>query len=275
MNLLTRLRMGPRLMAAFGIVAALLTVVAAVAVVSSRSQTAASRDIAERMNLMHDVDELKFGSADFNGWQTAYAFDVARGARGAATDGAPSRRSFLEAAEAFGATLDRLQRRDLTSEQQAALARAKTAYDEFMRVDAEIFALYRRGDAPSRARADALVLGREIELFQSITEEVDTLVTSVTAQGDAAVKAAAATGRQAQIVVFAVAAAALLAAMLLAFLLTRSVTRPLIRVKEAAGRAAEGDLTVRVDATAKDEIGELGRSFDAMIASMRQVVGQV
>ncbi|MBC8419389.1 MAG: methyl-accepting chemotaxis protein [Desulfobacterales bacterium] len=53
------------------------------------------------------------------------------------------------------------------------------------------------------------------------------------------------------------------------------VLKPLNAVSEAAHKLANFDLAVSINATTKDEIGELLRAIDGMAASFRNVVGQV
>jgi methyl-accepting chemotaxis protein len=53
--------------------------------------------------------QVKFRSADFNGWQTAYALDMVLGNE-AATEEGGSRPAFLAAADAFKKELDALSR---------------------------------------------------------------------------------------------------------------------------------------------------------------------
>ncbi len=66
-----------------------------------------------------------------------------------------------------------------------------------------------------------------------------------------------------------------LAGVLLGFFISRSVTRPLGRAVEAANRLSEGDLTVRIEASGKDETGQLLQSMQNMIAKLSQVVTDV
>jgi PAS domain S-box-containing protein len=58
----------------------------------------------------------------------------------------------------------------------------------------------------------------------------------------------------------------------------RRVLLPLARFQETVRSVAGGDLTVRVASTAKDELGELSRTFDAMavvmVADLRQQVAE-
>ncbi|HDZ91902.1 MAG TPA: methyl-accepting chemotaxis protein [Deltaproteobacteria bacterium] len=53
------------------------------------------------------------------------------------------------------------------------------------------------------------------------------------------------------------------------------VLRPLKQVSEVAHKLSEFDLTVGINTTRKDEIGDLLRAIDEMAASFREVVGQV
>ncbi len=51
-------------------------------------------------------------------------------------------------------------------------------------------------------------------------------------------------------------------------LLARRVTRPLIRLRTAAGRLAAGDIATRLNLTRHDEVGDLGRAFDQMAMAL-------
>ncbi|NOX93062.1 MAG: HAMP domain-containing protein [Gammaproteobacteria bacterium] len=64
-------------------------------------------------------------------------------------------------------------------------------------------------------------------------------------------------------------ALALLTGILLAFSFTRSIVPPIQRLMSAAGRVAEGDLNAEVMVTSRDEIGQLGNSFNTMVNHLR------
>lgn len=63
----------------------------------------------------------------------------------------------------------------------------------------------------------------------------------------------------------------LLAATLIAFVLSRSLTRPLMKVTRAARQIAEGSLNVTVDVSSKDEIGDLADNFNQMSREISRV----
>ena len=62
---------------------------------------------------------------------------------------------------------------------------------------------------------------------------------------------------------------------LLAWFLTRSITGPVIEALSVANRLADGDLTVRIDATSKDETGQMLQAMQNMITKLSQVVADV
>ncbi|BCO25226.1 hypothetical protein MIZ03_0086 [Rhodoferax lithotrophicus] len=71
------------------------------------------------------------------------------------------------------------------------------------------------------------------------------------------------------------AAAAIVLGALLAWVLTLSITRPVTEALNVANRLAEGDLTVRIDATSKDETGQMLHAMSNMITKLSQVVADV
>ncbi len=60
------------------------------------------------------------------------------------------------------------------------------------------------------------------------------------------------------------------AALLLGLVLVRQITGPLRRLKMAAHHIANGDLSQRVPAASRDEIGELAQSFNSMAEALAQ-----
>jgi methyl-accepting chemotaxis protein len=67
----------------------------------------------------------------------------------------------------------------------------------------------------------------------------------------------------------------LLLATLFAWHFARRFTRPLVDVAGAARRVADGDLTTRVTPSGTAELQELGGSFNAMVASLERLHGQI
>ena len=56
----------------------------------------------------------------------------------------------------------------------------------------------------------------------------------------------------------------LVLALAISFIISRTLTKPILRIEKATKRIAEGDYSVRVDVGAKDEIGSLAESVNYM-----------
>jgi signal transduction histidine kinase len=67
-----------------------------------------------------------------------------------------------------------------------------------------------------------------------------------------------------------VTASTLTAVMLIAFFLSASISRPILELDAVAARAASGDMDQQIDLGLRDELGTLARSFDTMLANLRE-----
>ncbi|NOS62882.1 MAG: HAMP domain-containing protein [Nitrosarchaeum sp.] len=57
---------------------------------------------------------------------------------------------------------------------------------------------------------------------------------------------------------------------IIAFILSKSMSRPLIKLKNAANQVASGDFHIRTNITTRDEIGELSYAFDSMTEKLQR-----
>ncbi|MCJ8320132.1 MAG: ATP-binding protein [Colwellia sp.] len=64
----------------------------------------------------------------------------------------------------------------------------------------------------------------------------------------------------------------LIISLIICWLLARSLTKPLLTIKNSATRIGDGDLSIRVESIAKreDELGELAKSFNQMAEKLEQ-----
>jgi two-component system sensor histidine kinase YesM len=64
-------------------------------------------------------------------------------------------------------------------------------------------------------------------------------------------------------------------AFLLSFLLASSVAKPVIELESLMSRAETGDFSTRFEGDETDDVGRLGRSYNAMISEIRNLIGLV
>jgi methyl-accepting chemotaxis protein len=69
--------------------------------------------------------------------------------------------------------------------------------------------------------------------------------------------------------------AALIIANVIGYFVSRSIARPIVKLGETARAVAEGDLTVAVNVSSKDEVGALAGNFNIMVAEMRRMIEEV
>ena len=277
MGFLANVKVGVRLAVAFGLVAVLLLVTVVIGVSSVSSQGRSSDTLAEANTLTRDALQVKFRSADFNGWQTAYAFDVFRGAPGAALDTGESRKAFLDLVASFRTELARLQHDPLTRSQRALSSEISSQFDQFMTLDQRIIADYRTGTPAAVASANQLVLADEITIFQKLASATDKLVGSVKHQSAAAAADSSSTASSAKSLMVVMGIVALGMAVACAVVITRSIVRPLrgLGTRLADIADGDGDLTARVDEHRHDELGDVGRDFNRFVAKMQDSVASI
>lgn len=264
--------MRSRLLAGFGVLVVLLCAVGGAGLAATAQLSADAARVAEAQSLTADAGTAKYRTADFNGWQTAYAFDIARGVAGATSDEGTSRQAFLASAAAFRADLERLHGHLLPADQELDLTAASAAFEEFLNVDQEVIAKYRSGTAVARAQADTLVLGREIEVFKRASAAIDRLTADVAAHASQEIAAANASATLARNQIVAVGLAAVALAVALAVLITRSVTQPVDELVPVLDGVAAGDLTGQIPAGGRDEITVMSVALARATGAMREAI---
>ncbi|GAA0498149.1 hypothetical protein Ade02nite_53260 [Paractinoplanes deccanensis] len=275
MGMLANIKIGVRLGAAFTGVCVCMVIALAIGLWGQNSAEHATETLAEAADMRADAQTAKFRTADFNGWQTGYAFDTLRGVENATSDTVGQRKNFLASTAAFEEDLATLRADHLSDPEQGAVAAAEQAFGEFMEVDEQVIALYRQGTASAANQANDLVSGRALELMDEIISAIDELTAlTTTAAADAQAEATAAANTARTFMVVAGILALALAA-LLAFVVTRSITRPLGATVATLRSVAGKDLTVRAPEGGRDELATMGcamnRTLEVLLDTFNRI----
>jgi signal transduction histidine kinase len=155
-----------------------------------------------------------------------------------------------------------------TSTQRQAVADATTAFEDYRAIVAEERALLARGN---RARALRLVegevsarAGRVEEALERVARETDIVAQKALAE---TMRLERRTWRWVMTGLGAAAGLALAGTGIVAFRMTRSLRR----LSVATRAVADGSFSAPIAIRARDEVGELARSFNAMVQQLRQV----
>ncbi|HKV13269.1 MAG TPA: methyl-accepting chemotaxis protein [Thermoanaerobaculia bacterium] len=119
--------------------------------------------------------------------------------------------------------------------------------------------------ARSRASVD--------EQFKDLLARLESLTAANRDEMTSAFAEARESQRLAILEITLVTVASILVLSALSYFLIRSLTRPLANAAEVAGRLAHGDLSVKIQARADDEIGALSRSMERMVGYFREMAG--
>jgi methyl-accepting chemotaxis protein len=276
--LLRRFSIRARLIALAVLPLVLIVIVALVAVLGFSSDTSASEKAAAAADIANDAQSLQYQTADYNGWQTAYAFDVARGVKGAAEDTGDSRKAFLVSGQEVQRKLDLLKANtDLSADETANLAKVEAAITAFNDVDKDVIANYRTGTASSIDKANQLVLTSEITNYNAAASNLQKLVDSTTASLKASVADAAASANRNKVIVISVVLLGIILVGLIVLAVIRSITAPLVGLRSRLSDIADGDgdLTARVDEEGNDEVAEISVLFNRFIGQIADIIGRV
>ena len=183
---------------------------------------------------------------------------------------------FAPAVKATSATISELQKElealAASDEEKAQLAKVAAARKAYLDAREATTALHAKGDADA---ARQQLNGAVLPAVKAYLGEQQAFVELQVQLADRRRQAQA--EARAQSLVFAgLTLALMLTGMAIGgLLLVRSIVRPLRAAAEVSRRIGHGDLTVHVDTSRRDEVGELMTAVAGMRDSLRHLVGQV
>ncbi|MDN0077002.1 methyl-accepting chemotaxis protein [Crenobacter sp. SG2303] len=127
----------------------------------------------------------------------------------------------------------------------------------------------------NKAEALTLANGESKRAYDAVGSGIDKLVQINNDGGHAASAHGDALYASARIAIIGVLIGALVIGLLLALFISRIISRPLNIAARVAGQLAEGDLTAKIDATSKDETGQVLASMQSMIGKLSQTIGEI
>ncbi|MDY7230576.1 methyl-accepting chemotaxis protein [Hyalangium rubrum] len=123
--------------------------------------------------------------------------------------------------------------------------------------------------------AHVFIRGRSRQLFEGAAATLESLRDVNEKESFDAEVAARATYEEGRAWILSALGASVGVGFLLCLFLARLISRPLVEAVKVADRIAEGDLTMRIEATGQDETGRLLNAMREMIRRLAQVIGEV
>jgi methyl-accepting chemotaxis protein-1 (serine sensor receptor) len=163
-------------------------------------------------------------------------------------------------------------------QEDVALAQAKDLLGQFLKAHAAMGDKYREGlEAFKASGFDAKKIDAGLKgLEDAPTDLIEEIVDLLREEARAAVAGArAGSARSLEISLALIVTATLAALLACSVLLVRAVVRPLAYAMRVTERVAEGDLTVQVDASSRDETGRLLQGLRAMRDGLAEAVALI
>lgn len=161
----------------------------------------------------------------------------------------------------------------LNDADKSRLAEIKQLYDAYAKASDKALAAMKSGNT---ADAQAIHFGDE----RTVRKQVETLVSDMIASFSSELDGDQADRKAEQdnelLLMILICTVSVIVAIVIGLLLSRSITRPLAAADRQMKEIADGhgDLSRELKADAKDEIADLARTFNRMIANLRGILSQ-
>lgn len=263
MSWVSNLTIGRRLGAAFGVILVLTLVLGVQSVRSLRSIDAA---------YSHQLDVTGAQLGAVGQMRGDFGNEVAAALRFQITENPVDADAFRAASAEVAKDIATVTGTTQTPEGRARMA---TISDQHTALAAIYERTIRLRTAGRHRAAEQIILTSAPQARKALNESIDGFITLRDKLN--ATKSAELTASANRTVMMAVGllVACLAIGVGLALVITRSIVRPLNSLRELAGAAAEGDLTVTADARGRDEIASVSGSFNTMLGAMRTAVASV
>ncbi|RLM57574.1 methyl-accepting chemotaxis protein [Halobellus sp. Atlit-31R] len=256
-----RLDVGPKLVLAFILVAALVAVTGFVGYDAVGAVDDEAHVIAE--------DGKKVDAST----QLVVAIEQQRAAvQTARLDEPGARESFREATAHFDAAAARLEDTHLSAGQQERFSQLRSQHRTYTELGEEFFEAKSAGNA-----ARAAEKASEMESLRTgMEEEARSIRTTAQQDMDSQVALADQTTRRAQLEIVGLTIAAFAFAVVVGLFVSQRITRPVSQLSEAAIAASEGDLDTEIDEHPEsDELGRMVEAFQTLQGNLRGVVDEL
>ncbi|MBB6282249.1 methyl-accepting chemotaxis protein [Geobacillus subterraneus] len=184
-----------------------------------------------------------------------------------------SRENFEKAHEEYRKTSEKLAASVTQETTKQLLADLDLLEQQFYALGQKAFELKAQGK-PEQYTALVMTTGRDITT--QFDQKINQFVASQQQEVDQASHDASASAAAVRRLIVIVGVLAVVAGAIVSYYISRSLSRPLFALSEAARRIAAGDLTeTKMNVRNRDEIGELAASFEQMAKNLRSVLHEV
>jgi methyl-accepting chemotaxis protein len=268
--MLSNMKLGARLGSAFGVMSALLVIMASIGLLLMNRLHGNTDELAS--NWMPSIQLLGEVKGELDRARRASLRHVLESEASNKSRQADVRRVALD--EALPVALKRYETLISSAGEQAIYKEFQSALKDYVEVDKRLLALSDQGDSVM-LDSRGLAGGGSAMAYQKMSDLLDKAIALNAKGGADAWVEAQATHRQTIVIILSGVVFLLAVCVVMAVRITRSITQPLREAVELTKAVAEGDLTRQARADGRDEIGDLMRAMNDMTHNLSRLVGDV
>jgi len=267
------MKIGVRLTAGFVLVAAISAVVGAIGI----SNASRINDMADRMyeQELQGLSYIKEANIDLV-YQARAMRNYLLAQTLPSVDAAPYLDALMKARELTRTNLDKARPLFYTDAGKQKFAEMEAHYKTYIEAQDITIAMAKKEEAAGLQQHDRKSAEYALKEVRVIVDKVDDAMTELSRMKESNAKTAAedttTVYNNSRTLMLIAIAIGVLVGIALGYVISRSVTGPLRKAVQAADSLAAGDLAIDIDATSKDETGQLLRAMKDMIGKLSQVI---
>lgn len=148
----------------------------------------------------------------------------------------------------------------------------QSEFAKYVEIEKQVIAL---GKQNRKEEAHTMLESQAAPHSDKVKAAVNDLINEKTATGDQLSASLSSQGNAAKVLIFAVIILALAISLIITRIISRGISNPVSELAEAAKRMSEGDLSVELEGSSNDEIGQLSAAFTETIRTLREYITHI
>lgn len=181
------------------------------------------------------------------------------------------RENIVKHSKEFNVLIGEMRALARTDRERSVINELVDSESEFTELGLEMADAFLAGDSDEALE----LLNKYEKMSGDIDEIMEDYEVIVMAIGDHAIAAAAGIRQKAVMMLILLTSIAVVAGGVFAYLFSKSMSDPTIRLAQAMNKMADGDLTLHVEVTTTDEIGEMTATFNSMTAKIKDMMQHI
>lgn len=180
--------------------------------------------------------------------------------------------SLNQTVEKIKQDLAKLKPEMITAKEQSDFNAIQSNLDSFLPAQNQVVQL---ALVNKNTEAESLMSEQCVPLANKVSTAINDLISGKTSSGNQIAEKLKSNGHVSEVLIICVIMIAIFLSTVIAFVISREISRPVAELAEAAGKMAEGDLSVKIKSHSKNEIGQLSAAFEETVNALNKYITDI